>query len=30
MIVFTNVYNPRSAVSRKDEFGNTLFKRVLH
>ena len=26
-IVFTNVYNPRSAVSRKDEYRNTLVKR---
>jgi UDP-2-acetamido-3-amino-2,3-dideoxy-glucuronate N-acetyltransferase len=25
--VFTNVYNPRSAVSRKDEYRNTLVKR---
>jgi UDP-2-acetamido-3-amino-2,3-dideoxy-glucuronate N-acetyltransferase len=25
--VFTNVYNPRSAVSRKDEFRKTLIKR---
>ena len=26
-MVFTNVYNPRSAVSRKDEYRNTLVKR---
>ena len=26
-MVFTNVYNPRSAVSRKDEFRNTLVKK---
>ena len=26
-VVFTNVYNPRSAVSRKDEYRNTLIKR---
>lgn len=26
-MVFTNVYNPRSAVSRKDEYKNTLVKR---
>ena len=26
-LVFTNVYNPRSAVSRKDEYRNTLVKR---
>ncbi len=26
-MVFTNVYNPRSAVSRKDEYLNTLVKR---
>jgi len=26
-MVFTNVYNPRSAVSRKDEFRNTLVKQ---
>lgn len=26
-VVFTNVYNPRSAVSRKDEYRNTLVKR---
>lgn len=26
-MVFTNVYNPRSAVSRKDEYRNTLIKR---
>jgi UDP-2-acetamido-3-amino-2,3-dideoxy-glucuronate N-acetyltransferase len=25
-MVFTNVYNPRSAVSRKDEYRNTLVK----
>jgi UDP-2-acetamido-3-amino-2,3-dideoxy-glucuronate N-acetyltransferase len=25
--VFTNVYNPRSAVSRKDEYRDTLIKR---
>ncbi|WP_133126945.1 DapH/DapD/GlmU-related protein [Legionella nagasakiensis] len=25
-MVFTNVYNPRSAVSRKDEYRNTLIK----
>jgi UDP-2-acetamido-3-amino-2,3-dideoxy-glucuronate N-acetyltransferase len=26
-MVFTNVYNPRAAVSRKDEYRNTLVKR---
>lgn len=26
-MVFTNVYNPRSAISRKDEYRNTLIKR---
>lgn len=26
-MVFTNVYNPRSAVSRKDEYRNTIVKR---
>jgi UDP-2-acetamido-3-amino-2,3-dideoxy-glucuronate N-acetyltransferase len=26
-MVFTNVYNPRSHVSRKDEYRNTLIKR---
>jgi len=26
-VVFTNVYNPRAAVSRKDEYRNTLVKR---
>lgn len=26
-MVFTNVYNPRSAVSRKDEYRNTLVQR---
>jgi UDP-2-acetamido-3-amino-2,3-dideoxy-glucuronate N-acetyltransferase len=26
-MVFTNVYNPRSAVSRKDEYRNTLIKQ---
>ncbi len=26
-MVFTNVYNPRSAVSRKDEYKTTLIKR---
>lgn len=26
-MVFTNVYNPRSAVSRKDEYKDTLVKR---
>ena len=26
-MVFTNVYNPRSAVSRKDEYRDTLVKR---
>jgi UDP-2-acetamido-3-amino-2,3-dideoxy-glucuronate N-acetyltransferase len=26
-VVFTNVYNPRSAVSRKDEYRNTLVRR---
>ena len=26
-MVFTNVYNPRSAVGRKDEYRNTLVKR---
>lgn len=26
-MVFTNVYNPRSAVSRKDEYRHTLVKR---
>lgn len=26
-MVFTNVYNPRSAVSRKDEYRNTVIKR---
>lgn len=26
-MVFTNVYNPRSAVTRKDEYRNTLVKR---
>jgi UDP-2-acetamido-3-amino-2,3-dideoxy-glucuronate N-acetyltransferase len=26
-MVFTNVYNPRSAVNRKDEYRNTLVKR---
>ncbi|WP_133129589.1 DapH/DapD/GlmU-related protein [Legionella yabuuchiae] len=26
-MVFTNVYNPRSAVSRKDEYRNTLIKK---
>lgn len=26
-MVFTNVYNPRSAVSRKDEYRNTLVKK---
>jgi UDP-2-acetamido-3-amino-2,3-dideoxy-glucuronate N-acetyltransferase len=26
-MVFTNVYNPRSAVSRRDEFYNTLVKQ---
>jgi UDP-2-acetamido-3-amino-2,3-dideoxy-glucuronate N-acetyltransferase len=26
-MVFTNVYNPRSAISRKNEYRNTLIKR---
>jgi len=26
-MVFTNVYNPRSAVSRKDEYRNTIVRR---
>ncbi len=26
-MVFTNVYNPRSAISRKEEYRNTLVKR---
>ncbi|GAB4255688.1 MAG: O-antigen biosynthesis protein WlbB [Methylomicrobium sp.] len=26
-MVFTNVYNPRSAISRKDEYKNTLIKK---
>ena len=26
-MVFTNVYNPRSAVSRKDEYRRTLVRR---
>ena len=26
-MVFTNVYNPRSAIARKDEYRNTLVKR---
>ena len=26
-MVFTNVYNPRSAVSRKDEYRNTIVKK---
>ena len=26
-MVFTNVYNPRSAVSRKDEYRNTLVEQ---
>jgi len=26
-MVFTNVYNPRSAITRKDEFRNTLVKQ---
>lgn len=26
-MVFTNVYNPRSAVSRKDEYRNTVIRR---
>ena len=26
-MVFTNVYNPRSAISRKDEYRNTLIKQ---
>ncbi len=26
-VVFTNVYNPRSAVSRKDEYRNTIVKK---
>ena len=26
-MVFTNVYNPRSAVSRKDEYRDTLVRR---
>ena len=26
-MVFTNVYNPRSAISRKDEYRNTLVKQ---
>lgn len=26
-VVFTNVYNPRSEISRKDEYKNTLVKR---
>jgi UDP-2-acetamido-3-amino-2,3-dideoxy-glucuronate N-acetyltransferase len=26
-VVFTNVYNPRSAVNRKHEYRNTLIKR---
>lgn len=26
-MVFTNVYNPRSAVTRKDEYRNTLIKK---
>lgn len=26
-MVFTNVYNPRSAITRKDEYRNTLVKR---
>lgn len=26
-MVFTNVYNPRSAVSRKDEYRNTVIKK---
>jgi UDP-2-acetamido-3-amino-2,3-dideoxy-glucuronate N-acetyltransferase len=27
-MVFTNVYNPRSAVSRKDEYRDTIVKKV--
>ena len=26
-VVFTNVYNPRSAISRKDEYRNTIVKK---
>ncbi len=26
-MVFTNVYNPRAAVSRREEYGNTLVKK---
>lgn len=26
-MVFTNVYNPRSAISRKEEYRNTLIKK---
>lgn len=26
-VVFTNVYNPRSSISRKDEYKNTLIKQ---
>lgn len=26
-MVFTNVYNPRSAISRKDEYRNTIIKK---
>jgi len=26
-MVFTNVYNPRSAISRKDQYRNTLVKK---
>ncbi len=28
-MVFTNVYNPRSGVERKDEYGDTLIKRGI-
>ena len=29
-MVFTNVYNPRSAVTRKDEYRRTLVKQRCH
>ena len=29
-MVFTNVYNPRSSVSRKDEYRDTVVGQVQH
>ena len=29
-MVFTNVYNPRSEINRKNEYRTTLVKKVLH